>query len=171
MEEKKVIRGIIRTIVNVIIILSLAFLLSYSFLNQKIMQGHSMEPVLTSGDTVLLNRVKIKFFPIKRFDIICTYDNNIKRVIGLPGERLKIANGFVYINDEILNTPNKQKISTPGLAKVDINIGENEYFVMGDNPDSSEDSRVARIGNIKLKDIEGTIWFTLFPIKHFGIVR
>lgn len=170
MEDKEVIRKIIRNVVNVIILLSLAFLLSYSFLNQRVMQGHSMEPALNSGDVVLLNRVKTKFFHIDRYDIICTFDKNIKRVIGLPGERIKIANGSVYINDVILNN-NMQKISTPGLAKVDINIGEDEYFVMGDNPDSSEDSRVARIGNIKLKNIEGTIWFTLFPIFHFGIVQ
>ncbi|MDO5564575.1 MAG: signal peptidase I [Eubacteriales bacterium] len=170
-DDSQIFRNIILSIIKVIIVITLAFLVSYSFLNQRTMQGHSMEEQLKSQDILFLNRLKPKIFSLKRYDIVVMSDKSIKRIVGLPGERVVINNGYIYINDVVLPNLYIGRISNPGIAKNEIYIGRDEYFIIGDNPDSSEDSRVSRIGNVKKKKIEGTIWFRLYPLNRIGIIR
>ena len=82
----------------------------------------------------------------------------IKRVIGLPGETVLIQNGQVYINgNPLADSPMDSEIRTAGLAESSITLGENEYFLLGDNPDSSQDSRFSSVGNIKKSEMLGRI--------------
>jgi len=87
---------------------------------------------------------------------------NIKRIIGLPGETVEIVDGVVYVNGSILSEPiNIDKMNNSGLAGEEISLDENEYFVLGDNRNNSEDSRFANIGNILKDDIVGKAWIKI----------
>ena len=129
------------------------------------MVGESMSPVIHNDDTLLVNKIKYKFFSPKQMDIILfkvrkssetTY--SVKRVIGVPGDTVQIIDGEVYINGSKLeNPPFEELILNPGLAKDPILLGEDEYFVMGDNCNISEDSRFVNIGVVLKEDIVGQV--------------
>ena len=145
--------------------------------------GTSMEGTLHDGDTMILNKIKYKVSDIKRFNIVVIKTSDsylIKRVIGLPGEKIKyeIINntGILYINGKKVEESfidDDVKIKTCNndgeLCKDGITIPNNYYFVMGDNRGDSIDSRI--IGNIDIKNITGTTKLVIFPIKDFGIVK
>ena len=89
----------------------------------------------------------------------------IKRIIGLPGETIQIDDtGTIYINGEVLNENyGKETIKNPGIAAEPIHLGQNEYFVLGDNRNDSSDSRDPSVGNVYRKDIIGRAWFRFWP--------
>ena len=94
---------------------------------------------------------------------------NVKRIIGLPGEKVIIKSGAVYINGEKLEEiAVVTDASNAGLADEEIKLGKDEYFVLGDNRINSEDSRYANIGNIKKEDIVGKAWIRLKPFGFVG---
>lgn len=129
------------------------------------MTGDSMKPTLKNGELVFVHKFMYHFTKPKRFDVVVfeNHKNNnshfyIKRIMGLPGETIQIINGELYVNEEKLeNTPFKEKIITSGLVTEPMVLGEDEYFVMGDNANNSEDSRSANIGNIAKQNIIGKI--------------
>ncbi|MCR5790693.1 MAG: signal peptidase I [Lachnospiraceae bacterium] len=130
--------------------------------------GTSMEPTLHHGEQVLLNRVSYQFTSPKRGDVVAFYPNGntkthiyIKRVIGLPGERIKIQDGYVYINDSRYFLDTAEITREAGIAENEIALGVDEYFVLGDNRSNTEDSRSANIGNITSEMIEGRVWLQL----------
>jgi signal peptidase I len=145
--------------------------------------GYSMLPTLNNDDYVLATKVDLRFTNPTRGDIVILkdpFDNSqdfVKRVIALPGERLKITDGRVYINGRLLDEPYLPKnepwvtsnnwptdaASTDGAV-----IPPGHYFVMGDNRNHSSDSRV--FGPISLDQIESRAWFRLLPLDHFGPV-
>ena len=89
----------------------------------------------------------------------------------MPGETVQIKNGKIYINDKELDYGEKDEgIVNAGMAADGVKLGKNEYFVMGDNWNSSEDSRFTSIGKVKLKDIEGKVWLRVAPFARMGIV-
>ncbi|MBQ4521795.1 MAG: signal peptidase I [Lachnospiraceae bacterium] len=129
------------------------------------MVGESMAPVIHNDDILLVNKIKYKIFDPKQMDIILfkvrksseTY-YSVKRVIGVPGDTVQIIDGEVYVNDSKLeNPPFEELILNAGLAKDPILLGEDEYFVMGDNCNISEDSRFVNIGVVLKEDIVGQI--------------
>ncbi len=138
------------------------------------MVGPSMEPTLMNGDTLLL----VKTGSVKRFDIVAIKKMDtdqyfeIKRVIGLPGETVRISNGSIYINGEKLETDlYNDRIRSGGVAQSDLELGDNEYFVLGDNVNNSEDSRFGNIGNIGKSEIVGKVRFIISPGKRRGKVK
>ena len=143
------------------------------------MVGSSMEGTLENGDTVLVNRFVYKLFSPKANDIIVFLPNGnekshyyIKRVIAVPGDTVQIVDGRVYVNGE----PFQEEIENPTiaeglLAEEPVVVGEDEYFVLGDNRDNSEDSRYANIGNVKKEHILGKAWFIVSPWKKFGFLK
>ena len=127
--------------------------------------GTSMEPVLFNGEEVLLNRMIYQFSTPRRGDIIAFHPNGdenthlyVKRVIGLPGETVQIKQGAVYINGEKSTTDDIETLDA-GVAKEPMKLSDEEYFVMGDNRENSEDSRSANIGNVTREMIEGKVWY------------
>ena len=138
--------------------------------------GQSMEPTLASGDRVLTNRLIYNMTSPKRGDLVVFKPNGnenshfyIKRVIGLPGETIQIIDGFIYIDGEVLVEEIKfDKMEYAGTAEEEILLGEDEYFVLGDNRNASEDSRNAEIGNIRKQDITSKAWFNATMGDNFG---
>ena len=167
---------VIRTIVNIILVVSTAWFIVYSFLNQTIVSGNSMSPVLEANDMCLVNRLIYDLGGPERYDIILFERNdtgkpNIKRVVGLPGESVQISAGLIYIDGEPVKDDRIGVVALSGVANNAVELGPDEYFVIGDNADSSEDSRFSNIGNIKKSSIRGKIWFRIKPFNNFGIIK
>lgn len=146
-----------------LIIIVWAFL---TFVAQRtIVDGSSMEPTYHDTQNLIVNKLVYRFNEPERFDVIVfePYENEhvyyIKRVIGLPGETINIdANGTIYINGQILEENyGKETILDAGRATNEITLGENEYFVMGDNRNNSLDSRYDEVGNVSMDQIVGRI--------------
>ena len=153
-----------------------------TFVGQRTeVDGASMENTLHNGDNLIVDKLSYRFHDPERFDIIVfpfQYQSNtyyIKRIIGLPGETVQIdEQGNIYINGEILSESYGREIIRPenvGLAAEPIVLGEDEYFVMGDNRNNSTDSRFAQVGNIKREDIIGRAWVRIWPFSGFGILK
>lgn len=155
----------------VVLVLSVGFRIS--------VVGPSMSPTLENGERILVNRIGYKLFDPKRNDLVVFLPNGnekahyyIKRVIALPGDRVQIKDGIVYINGE----PFEEKaevsaIENPLLAEDEIVIGKDEYFVLGDNRNNSEDSRYASIGNVKKEYIVGKAWMVAYPWKEIRFIK
>ena len=142
-----------------------------------VVNGVSMQPTLSDGDNLIVDKLSYRFHDPDRFDIIVFPQEDgryfIKRIIGLPGENVRIdEDGFIYINGEKLQESyGKEVMLDPGLAKDGIQLGADEYFVLGDNRNNSEDSRYADIGNVKKKYIVGKLWFTISPRSKIGFLK
>ena len=128
--------------------------------------GPSMEDTLYNGDIMILDEIKYRFSSIKRFDIVVVrYEDEylIKRIVGLPGEKIEYRNNKLYINGKYV----KEKFSHAETEDFkSMTIPKNKYFVLGDNRINSTDSRI--IGFISKKDIKGTTSLTLYPFDRFG---
>lgn len=171
----------ISTLLYLLGVLCLTWLV-ITFVGQRTeVDGSSMEPTLTNGDNLIVDKLSYRFRDPERFDIIVfPYKHKpktyyIKRIIGLPGETVQIdEQGNIYINGEILSESYGREIIRPenvGLAAEPIELGEDEYFVMGDNRNNSTDSRFAQVGNIKREDIIGRAWVRIWPFSSFGILK
>ena len=151
--------------------------------HQTTVEGESMEPTLTDGDSVIIQRLSYYFADPKRYDVVVfpvSYDDGtakktyyIKRVIGLPGETVQIIDGSVYINNEKLDDDvyGAAAINEAGIAENPLVLGENQYFVMGDNRNMSTDSRNSYVGMVNKNDIIGEAWLCTWPLNHFGGVK
>ena len=96
----------------------------------------------------------------------------MKRIVGLPGEKIQIIENRVYINGEKLDEEYETTdIDSVGIAGEEITLGGDEFFVLGDNRENSEDSRNADVGAVKRDYIYGKAWFTISPGKHRGFIR
>ncbi len=127
--------------------------------------GDSMEPTLVNGQEIMINRLVYSIFEPGKGDVVVFKPNGnenahtyVKRVAAVPGDTVRIKNGELFVNDEPTDFFS-DNIADAGIAVLDIKVGEDEYFVMGDNPNSSDDSRNANIGNVKLDTIIGKAWF------------
>lgn len=141
--------------------------------------GSSMEPMIHDGDSLIVDKITYRFGDPERFDIIVfpfEYQQDtyyIKRIIGLPGESVRIdENGNIYINGEILEEHyGAEVIKDPGNAYNEIILGEGQYFVLGDNRNNSSDSRNPAVGLIHRDRIVGRAWLRIFPFDSFGLIR
>lgn len=170
---KKIIIEIIIWIVQIAAVIFLAYFIIYYALEKTNMIGNSMETTLKDGDSVIINKFSYRFTDPKRFDVIVFKKSgkehsyyDIKRIIGLPGERLQLKDGLLYINGEIVeDIIQAEPMTNYGLADEEIVLEENEYFVLGDNRNNSEDSRFASIGNIRRDEIVGEAFIRLKPFN------
>ncbi len=174
-EDTNLLRRIINWVTDIIVVVAIAFFSIYAFGTQIPVSGSSMQPVLKTEDVVLVNRLIYDFQDPDRFDIVVfRRDDNkmiVKRVIGLPGETVQIEDGQIYIDGRLLTeTEEMPSITSPGMAEHPIELGQEEYFLLGDNRDSSEDSRFANVGNVKRDKIIGKVWLRLFPVLDMGLV-
>lgn len=177
----------VTTVVIIVFCIGIAYFLA-SFVttyvaHQTTVEGESMEPTLTDGDSVIIQRLSYYFADPKRYDVVVfpvSYDDGtakktyyIKRVIGLPGETVQIIDGSVYINNEKLDDDvyGAAAINEAGIAENPLVLGENQYFVMGDNRNMSTDSRNSYVGLVNKNDIIGEAWLCTWPLNHFGGVK
>ena len=170
------VREVFSWMIEILLAIVLAFTLVYFIGLRTSVVGQSMSPTLVSGDEILVNRFVYKVTDPKRGDIIVFLPNGnekshyyVKRVIGVPGDTVLIQNGAVYINGEVYKEEiEAAAIEEAGLAFEEITLDSDEYFVLGDNRNNSEDSRYANIGNIKKDYIIGKAWFRVAPFSSFG---
>lgn len=155
-----------------------AALFIVTFIGQRVeVDGQSMEPTLQDRDNLICDKLSYRFSDPERYDIVIIYPDEekdkrwIKRVIGLPGEEVFIDNdGTIYIDGEPLEESyGKEVIVDPGLASEPIQLGEDEYWVMGDNRNHSSDSRV--IGPVPKSRILGKAFVRIFPFNKIGLIR
>ncbi len=158
----------------------LATYLLITFVGQRTeVFGQSMYPTLESGDQLIVDKLSYRFHDPERFDIIVfpyKYQEKtyyIKRIIGMPGEKVRIdTEGNIYINGEILEESyGYEPMATAGLAAQEITLEEDEYFVLGDNRNNSQDSRDPAVGCIHKKDIIGKAFIRIFPFSKFGLLK
>lgn len=180
-KEKKKINW--KETVSFILYIVVVFVITYlviTYVGQRTeVIGTSMEYTLSDGDNLIVDKISYRFRDPQRFDIIVfpyQYKEDtyyIKRIIGLPGETVQIdANGTIYIDGKELDESyGREVIKDPGIAAEPITLGEDEYFVLGDNRNASSDSRVTSVGNIKREDIIGRAWLRIYPFSRFGFVK
>lgn len=176
---KKRLRELLSTSLYLLIVLVLTFVIvTYIGQRTKVI-GSSMEPMLTDGDNLIVDKISYRFEDPKRFDIIVfpfRYEEKtyyIKRIIGLPGETIYIdGEGAIYIDGELLEESyGKEVIVDPGRAYEPITLGEDEYFVMGDNRNNSSDSRDPVVGNIHQDEFVGKAWMRIWPLDKLGMIK
>ncbi len=164
-----------RLLICVLVAFSLVLIITNFVASHTKVIGISMQNTLHDGDYLIINRLTYQFSDPKRSDIVVfkhSKDNYyIKRVIGLPGERIQIREGQIYINGSLLEESiNSELIEDSGVAKQEITLGNDEYFVLGDNRNSSTDSRFEAVGFIKRDNIIGKILVRIFPFDDFGTI-
>ena len=155
-------------IFTVIMAVFLAFMVTYAVGLRTNVIGVSMEPNLTNGQGILVNRLSYRFLSPKQGDVIVFLPNgnqnahySVKRVVAVPGQTVLIENGILYVDKKPYQEEYYDLISSPGIAESELKMGSGEYFVMGDNCNSSEDSRSANIGPVEKSAIIGRAWFQL----------
>lgn len=177
-EKPNVMRELLGMLVYVGIVLAITFLI-ITFVGQRThVSGESMENTLDDGDQLIVDMLTYRFHDPERFDIIVfpfRYKDNtyyIKRIIGLPGETVQIADGEIYINGEVLEESyGREVMQDAGLAAEPITLGDDEYFVLGDNRNYSSDSRDPSVALIHRKEIIGRAWLRIWPLDSFGILK
>lgn len=171
--------GALKWLFQITIVCFLAFVFVWYFGRRVSNIGDSMAPLIENGDVVLVNRILYDASVPKRGDIIVFKPNGnenlhsyVKRIIALPGERIQITDEGIFVDGELLKEEyDTSGISDAGLASEEITLAGDEFFVLGDNRESSEDSRKADVGNVRRSEIEGKAWFNITPGKRFGWIE
>ena len=177
----RIMRELLNTAIYLLCVLGAVWLV-ITFVGQRTeVEGASMENTLHNGDNLIVDKLSYRFHDPERFDIIVFpfqfQDNTyyIKRIIGLPGETVQIMDdGSIYINGEKLEENYGMEVIKPetiGRAAEPIELGDDEYFVMGDNRNNSSDSRTDMVGNIKRENIFGKAWLRIWPVSDFGVLQ
>ena len=175
----KKLKDILSTSLYLLIVLVATFLVvTYVGQRTKVI-GSSMSPTLTDGDNLIVDKISYRFHDPERFDIIVfpvvrdgKEEYYIKRVIGLPGETVQIIDGYVYINGEKLDENyGAEVMNDAGRAAEPITLGDDEYFVLGDNRNRSDDSRYENVENLKREKIVGRAWVRIWPLDRICVVR
>ena len=187
-KKESTLKSVLDFLVFILIVVVVCFLFLHFVAVRSVVDGNSMYPTLYDGDNLIVEKVSYYFHAPERFDIIVfelseenfqylgqKYQKDVhyvKRIIGLPGETIQIKDGFVYINGEKLETDTYGNeiidASRTGLADEPFVLGENEYFVMGDNRNLSQDSR--NIGPVKKKQFLGRAFVRFFPFNRFCFI-
>ena len=175
---KGIVKELFGWIVFIVVVVAASYLI-VTFVGQRTeVSGSSMETTLSSGDQLIVDKISYRFRDPKRYDIVVfpyRYEEStyyIKRIIGLPGETVQIVDGMVYINGSPLNEHyGNEVIEDPGSAAEPITLGEDEYFVLGDNRNNSQDSRASNVGLIHRDELLGRAWVRIWPLDQFGVIK
>ena len=173
------IHEIISWIFWIVMSIILALLVVYCIGMKTSIIGSSMEPSLYNGQEIFLNRLVYKITSPKAGDVVVFLPNGnekshyyVRRVVACPGDTVQIKDGKVYVNGEVYQEKIMvASIEDAGVASEEIKLGDDEYFVLGDNRNNSEDSRLANIGNVKKSYIIGKAWFYFKSIGNMGFIH
>lgn len=157
------------------IIIAVAIVISISiFIKPTIVSGESMEPTLNDGDYLFVFRQAYRLGNVERNQIVVfpvEEDNDklyIKRVVGLPGDKVKIQDGHLYVNGTAADQSFTKDGETPGEMQ-EITVPDGEIFVLGDNRANSTDSHM--IGSRNIEDVTGVVFVRLWPLNEIGRVQ
>ncbi len=172
----KVVKEILSNVIWLAVVFALTMLIIEFVVQRTVVSGESMMYTLQDEDSLLVDKISYRFSDPERFDIVIfPYPSDpeecfIKRIIGLPGETIQIDDeGKIWIDGEILEENyGAEVIWDAGLASEPITLGDDEYFVMGDNRNHSMDSRDPSVGNIKRDDFIGKAFIRIYPFETFG---
>lgn len=183
-EEVNIVKDLLWLIVYIGTVILICFLIIKFVGTRSRVDGSSMNPTLYDGDNLWVDKLSYTFGDPKRFDIIIFYPNGnekityVKRIIGLPGETVSMdLDGNIYINGKLLNE--NYALDEPFLPSSigilsgnnEIVLGDDEYFVLGDNRNNSMDSRRSDPGNVKREYIVGKVIVRIYPFSSFGFVK
>ena len=172
----RVIKGVLEFVIYAAAVFLGTFLIIH-FLGQRTeVIGRSMMPTLENGDQLIVEKISYRFKDPERYDIIVfpyrhaekTY--YVKRIIGLPGEKVRIGfDGTLYINgEEVDDGYGREVMLDPGIAAMEIELADDEYFVLGDNRNDSQDSRDPAVGPIRRSELIGRVFVRIWPFSRFG---
>lgn len=173
-KKRPVLRELISFLLGLVLVFFVALFIVHFVGQRTQVNGESMEETLSDGDNLIVDKLSYRFVSPKRFDVIVFPHQMggeeiffIKRIIGLPGEKIQISNGVIYVDDVPLDEPyGNEVIAEAKSASVPVVLGEDEYFVLGDNRNHSMDSR--EIGPVPRKIIVGRAIFRIWPMNRFG---
>ena len=173
------IKEIFTYIFGIAVSIFIAFVLVYAVGMSVRVIGVSMEPQFSNGQKVLVNRYAYLLTAPHKGDVVAFLPNGnknlhyyVKRVVATPGDTVQIIDGRLYVNGERVKEEGFDKMAEAGIVKNEYILANDEYFVLGDNRNNSEDSRSANIGPVKSKDIVGRIWFAFgTKTKKMGFVK
>ena len=164
------------TMFVLLVLVATYFMVNYGF-RRTVVHNVSMQETLYDGDNIIMDEFTYFVSDPKRFDVICfkNYEEKeliIKRIIGLPGETVRISDGEIFINEKkIRDKAGLGDIEEAGRASFGVTLSEDEYFVLGDNREKSIDSRYGSIGNVKKQDILGKAVLVIWPINRIKIIN
>ncbi len=172
----EIIRSILREVIETIVLaVVLIFLIQLVIRNFRV-DGHSMEPNLQHGQYLVVDKISYKLpfdiRPPRRGDVIVFVPPNypdkdfVKRIIGLPGDKVEIRNGDAYVNGKLL--PNTFNARLDHSSKAPLTVPEGELYVMGDNRGNSNDSR--NWGTLDIDHVVGKAWLSYWPPKSWGLI-
>lgn len=184
-EKKKIVsKDLIREILSTLffcfaaILLGVVLVVAFGLRVKNL--GNSMEPTLSNDQEVLIDRFVFRLLPPSRGDVVCFYPKGnenthlyIKRIVGLPGEVIQIKEGYIYIDGvRYIEDTEFDLIADAGDAQNQFLLGKDEYFVIGDNRNNSEDSRTGNIGAVSKDMMVGKVWFRLtFKDHNLGFIK
>lgn len=174
MKNEKLMK-ILKEIMSYILIIIVVLLIKTYIFTPIRVNGGSMEPTLKHNDIMILNEIGYYINGVERFDIVVVSVNGekiIKRVIGLPGDKVEYKDNKLYINDEEIKEEFLHQDTKDFSVNTDLGyeiIPDNYYFVVGDNRNNSIDSRI--IGLVSSKQIKGKTKLVVYPFNKFGNVQ
>ncbi len=177
-KERSLGRELLSMLLYMGVVLGMTFLV-ITFLGQRtFVSGDSMKNTLEDGDNLIVDKITYRFRDPQRYDIIVfpfAYKEDtyyIKRIIGMPGETVQVMEGRVYIDGEQLKESyGRELMENAGIAEEPLTLGEDEYFVLGDNRNASSDSRDPSVGLIHRDKIVGRAWMRIWPLHKLGILK
>ena len=154
---------------SIMVTVFFAYVLVFTFGIRTSVIGVSMEPVLYNGQEVLINRLVYQLTAPKKNDVVVFLPNSnpnshlyLKRIVAVPGETVQIIGGWLYVNGNLFDQDDSiDKMEDAGIAATPIRLRADEFFVLGDNRNNSEDSRSGNIGVVTREEITGKAWFKL----------
>ena len=174
--RKEILLKILFWVLSVSAVIGLAYVIVFFSIEKTSVINSSMQPTLNKDDSIVINTAAYRLGEPERFDVAVIrigdaehsiYD--VKRVYGLPGEKIQISGGLIYINGEVLKEEVKvDEMELAGIASEEITLGKDEYFVLADDRNNAEDSRYTNYGLIHREQFVGKAWIRT---NEFGFIN